>query len=229
MASSAPSKSKPKWATVKTTLPARPLPLNSMRAPVTTDRLLIRALVAEDVDGLHLIRSQPEVMINTPQGRPDRDIDETRPRLGIFLPPKDEAHYNFAICLKETGEMIGIGGCHQLKSIFGWPAMGYMFRKDHWGKGFATEFTKGWLNMWNKLPREEAEIEVDGRSFPEGQEQTMEVMTAFTSADNIASQNVLIKSGFERFLEWEDADLRNPDVQITLLAYRYFPGKHEAN
>ncbi|KAM6477954.1 acyl-CoA N-acyltransferase [Trichoderma sp. SZMC 28011] len=227
MASSTPSK--PKWATVKTTLPVRPLPLNSTRVPVTTDRLIIRALVAEDLESLNVIRSQPEVMINTPQGRPDIDIDETRPKLEFFLPPKDGAHYNFAICLKETGEMIGIGGCHQLKSIFGWPAMGYMFRKEAWGKGYATEFTKGWLDMWCKLPREEAEVEVDQRSFSEGDEQPLEIMTAFTSAENLASQNVLTKSGFERFLDWEDADLRNPDNQITLVAYRYFPSKHLAN
>ncbi|KAL7948155.1 acetyltransferase domain-containing protein [Trichoderma barbatum] len=227
MASPVPSK--PKWATVKTTLPARPLPLNSMRVPVTTERLIIRALTAEDIHGLHLIRSQPEVMINHPQGRVDRDLAETQPKLDLFLPPNDESHYNFAICLKETGEMIGIGGCHQLKSNFGWPAMGYMFRKEFWGKGFATEFTRGWLDMWCKLPRAEAQVEADQRTFPEGEEETLEIMTAFTTVENLASQRVLVKSGFERFLAWEEADLRNPDVQVTLVAYRYFPSKHAAN
>lgn len=63
--------SKPTWATAKTTLPARPLPLNSTRSPVTTERLIIRALVPEDLHTLHLIRTQPEVMINNPQGRID--------------------------------------------------------------------------------------------------------------------------------------------------------------
>ncbi|KAL7813332.1 acyl-CoA N-acyltransferase [Trichoderma gracile] len=228
MASSTPA-SEPKWATVKTTLPARPLPLNSSRIPVTTDRLIIRPLDAQDLDGLHLIRTQPEVMVNHPQGRIDRDLEETRPKLDLFLPPKDESHYNFAICSKETGEMIGIGGCHQLKSMFGWPAMGYMFRKEVWGKGLATEFTRAWLDMWCKLPREEAHIEVDRRSMPEGEGDAAEVMTAFTTAQNLASQRVLEKSGFERFLTWEEADLRNPDVQISLVAYRYFPNQELAN
>ena len=125
--------------------------------------------------------------------------------------------------------MIGIGGCHQLKSMFGWPAMGYMFRKEFWGKGLATEFTRAWLDMWCKLPREEVHIEVDQRSILNEEGEVLEVMTAFTSAENLASQKVLEKSGFERFLTWEEADLRNPDVRITLLAYRYFPNKHVAN
>ncbi|KAL7816070.1 acyl-CoA N-acyltransferase [Trichoderma aethiopicum] len=228
MAASTPA-STPKWTTVKTTLPARPLPLNASRAPVITKRLIIRALDAQDLDGLHSIRTQPEVMANNPQGRVDRDLEETRPKLNIFLPPKDESHYNFAICLKETGDIIGIGGCHQLKSMFGWPAMGYMFRKEFWGKGLATEFTRAWLDMWCQLPRAEVEIEVDQRSIPEEEGKDVEILTAFTSAENLASQKVLEKSGFERFLTWEEADLRNPDAQITLVAYRYFPNKQLAN
>ncbi|KAL6857330.1 acyl-CoA N-acyltransferase [Trichoderma novae-zelandiae] len=227
MASS--SVSTPKWVTVKTTLPARPLPLNSSRVSVTTDRLVIRALDAQDLESLHLIRTQPEVMINSPQGRIDRDLEETRPKLNLFLPPKDESHYNFAICFRETGEMIGIGGCHLLRSMFGWPALGYMFRKEFWGKGLATEFTLAWLDMWCKLRREEALIEVDQRSTADGEGSTPEVLTAFTSAENLASQKVLEKSGFERFLTWEEADLRDPDNLITLVAYRYFPNKRLAN
>ncbi|KAL7784322.1 acetyltransferase domain-containing protein [Trichoderma ceciliae] len=221
---------KPKWAMAKTTLPDRPLPLNSNRPPVTTDRLIIRVLVPEDVHSLHILRTQPEVMANNPQGRVDRDLEETRPKLKPFLPPNDEMTYNFAICLKETGEMIGIGGCHKLFSIFGWPAIGYMFRKEFWGQGLATEFVQAWLDMWCKLPRAEAEFEVDQRSLRDGDgAEALEQVTAFTVLDNVGSQRVLEKSGFERFLTWEEPDLRNPDVKVTLLGYRYFPSRHLMN
>jgi RimJ/RimL family protein N-acetyltransferase len=168
-------------------------------------------------------------MANNPQGRVDRDLEETRPRLNRFLPPNDEKTYNFAICLKATGEMIGVGGCHELSSMFGWPAMGYMIQKEFWGQGLATEFTQAWLEMWCKLPRAEAEFEVDQRALSDGDGETLEQMTAFTVSDNIGSQRVLEKSGFERFLTWEEADLRNPDVQVTLMGYRYFPGRHLEN
>lgn len=221
--------SETKWATVKTTLPSRPLPLNSSRLPVTTNRLIIRPLAPEDAQSLHILRTQPEVMANNPQGRVDRDLEETRQKLNPFLPPNDETTYNCAICLKATGEMIGIGGCHRLFSIFGWPAIGYMFRKEFWGQGIATEFVQAWLDMWCKLPREGAEFEVDRRTLPNEDGQILEQVTAFTVLDNIGSQRVLEKAGFERFLTWEEADLRNPDVQVVLLGYRYIPGQHLTN
>lgn len=220
--------SKPEWAMIKTALPERPLPPNSSRSPVTTDRLILRALVPEDAYSLHILRTQPEVMANSPQGRPDKDLEETRQRLNFFLPPKDETTYNCAICLRETGEMIGIGGCHQLTSMFGWPAIGYMIRKEFWGQGLATEFVKAWLEAWCKLPRAEAEMEIDRRTLlPDGGEETSpEQVIAFTLLDNMASQRVLEKAGFERFLAWEEADLRDPNFQVTLLGYRYVVGKH---
>ncbi|KAM0257751.1 hypothetical protein ACHAQJ_004202 [Trichoderma viride] len=221
--------SKPNWATIKTTLPGRPLPPNSSRAPVITDRLVIQALAPEDAQSLHILRTQPQVMANSPQGRVDRDLEETRPKLNSFLPPHDQTTYNFAICLKETGEMIGIGGCHNLFSIFGWPAIGYMIREEFWGQGLATEFVQAWLEMWCRLPRAEAEFEVDQRTLRDGDEEILEQVTAFTVSDNIGSQRVLEKSGFERFLSWEEADLRNPDVQVTLMGYRYLPSRRWKN
>src|SRR5262245_41260385 len=91
-----------KWVTIKAALPERPLPPNASRSPVTTDRLLIRALVPEDAHSLHMLRTQPEVMANHPQGRADKDLEETKRNLSPFLPPNDETTYNCAICLKET-------------------------------------------------------------------------------------------------------------------------------
>lgn len=170
-------------------------------------------------------------MANSPQGRPDKDLQETQQRLGLFLPPNDEKTFNCAICLKETGELIGIGGCHQLASMFGWPAIGYMIRTEFWGQGVATEFVKAWLESWWKLPRAEAELEVDRRTLlpEEGEESSPEQVIAFTLLDNIGSQRVLEKAGFERFLTWEEADLRNPEVQVTLIGYRHVLGGHLRN
>lgn len=223
--------SKPKWATIKTTLPERPLPLNITRSPITTDRLLIRPLVPEDAHSLHVLRTQPEVMANSPQGRLDKDLEETQQRLSLFLPPNDEKTFNCAICLRETGELIGIGGCHQLVSMFGWPAIGYMIRTEFWGQGIATEFVKAWLESWCELPRAEAELEVDRRTLlaDEDEESSPELVTAFTLLDNLGSQRVLEKAGFERFLTWEEADLRDPTVQVTLIGYRYEMGKRIRN
>jgi RimJ/RimL family protein N-acetyltransferase len=126
--------------------------------------------------------------------------------------------------------MIGIGGCHKIFSSFGWPVVGYMLRKEFWGQGLATEFLHAWLDMWRKLPRTEAEIDVDPRTLLDGDGLVVpEQMTSFMVADNFASQRVLVKGGFEHFLNWREPDLRNLDVDVDLRGFRYFPTKHIAN
>lgn len=51
-----------KFVLVKTTLPRRPLPPNADRPVITTERLLIRAFQADDLDALYELRTQPAVM-----------------------------------------------------------------------------------------------------------------------------------------------------------------------
>lgn len=216
------------WPLVKTTLPARPFPPNSARPTLTTDRLIIRPLDPGDLASLHVLRTQPDVMINTAQGRIDTSIDETRPRLDFFLTPNDAKTFNCAICLKTTGEMIGIGGCHELSSMFGWPAIGYMIRQEYWGRGLTTEFLRAWLDLWCQLPREEIELAVDPRTLPDGEATgtVPELVVAYTVEDNTASQRVLGKCGMEQCLTMREPDLRDPSREVELWGYRYFPGKH---
>jgi RimJ/RimL family protein N-acetyltransferase len=164
-------------------------------------------------------------MANNPQGRIDKDLQETKPRLDLFLPPNDQSTFKFAICLKETDKMIGMGGCYRLSSKFGWPVIGYMLLKEFWGQGLVTEFLHAWLDMWHKLPRAEAELEVDPRTLPDGDGPAPELVTSWTVGDNIASQRVLKKCGFEHFLTWKEPDLRNPEVEVELLGFRYLLNK----
>ncbi|KAB5532557.1 GNAT domain-containing protein [Coniochaeta sp. 2T2.1] len=214
---------------IRTTLPLRPLPPNSSRAPITTARLLIRPLVPEDVHSLHVLRTQPEVMRNNPQGRPDADLEATRARLIPFLPPVDEGTFHFAICLRETSEMIGIGGCYNLSGVFGWPAIGYQLRREYWGRGLMTEFVRAWLGMWEALPRESVEVLVDPDSST-GEERergvARELVTSSTIEENVASRRVLEKSGFACFKEWREADLRDLEVEIGLRGFRYVVQQH---
>jgi len=191
--------------------------------------LIIRALVPEDLQSFHVLRTQPEIMANNPQGRIDKDLQETKPKLDLYLPPNDKATFNFAICLKQTGEMIGNGGCYRLSSAFGWPTIGYMLHKEFWGQGLTTEFLRAWLDMWCKLPRAETEAEVDPRTIPDGDGPVPEQIVTWTVADNLASQRVLEKGGFEHFLTWTEPDLRDPNVDVDLKAFRFFPAKHLAN
>lgn len=133
---------------IKTTLPIYPLPSAATRGQILTPRLLLRGLSQDDLEAYHTLRTDPEIMKWTVQGRPDRDLAETQEKLDLFLPPNDVLKSNWAICLRESGEFIGIGGVHIFASTFGWPELGYMIRREYWGRGLATEFLRGFVGYW---------------------------------------------------------------------------------
>jgi RimJ/RimL family protein N-acetyltransferase len=167
----------------------------------------------------------------TMAGVPDKDLDETRAKLEMCLPPKDEGTFNFAICDRETKEFIGMGGCHMWKGSWGWPDVGYLMRQEVGGKGLATEFLRGWLAAWDGLEREEVELEVDGRTVDgmvvEEGGLVREQLIAVTAVANNKSQGVLRKGGFEWFVTWLAHDPTKgtgPDMLIELPTYRHFSG-----
>lgn len=214
------------WTTVHTTLPR--LPSSSARSVVTTQRLLIRPIVASDLDALHDLRTQPEVMMWTAAGRIDSDKNETASVLASFLPPHDAEAFNCTMCLRETGEPIGMGGVHRMNTNkdYGWPEIGYMFKKEHWGKGLATEFVAAFLHMWDGLERGSIELNVNPKTLAteDGQWTTVkEQLLATADATNVASQRILTKYGFEPFDKFEEEDPHDPSKVVQLLTFRYFP------
>jgi RimJ/RimL family protein N-acetyltransferase len=220
------------FITVKTTLPARPLPSSADRRPIMTDRLILRPLYQDDIAAYHSLRSQPEVMHFTRQGRVDNDIAESQSRLDAFLPPNDAENYNFAICLKDTGEMIGVGGNTSWVSSFGWPEVGYMIRKEQWGKGLAPEFLRAFLVAWQELPRVEAEVKVDSRTadaLPSNGGLVPEQLFAVTKTENTRSQAMLRRCGLEHFLTYKARHARDAKGElIDLPIFRYFPNSKAA-
>ncbi|KAM5343038.1 hypothetical protein ACJ41O_014004 [Fusarium nematophilum] len=207
------------WVKVKTTLPKQPLPPNDERKPFQTERLMMRPMTENDLEALQALRAQPEVMMWSIQGRPDESIEETKKSLALRLPPQDVERYDWAICLAETGEMIGIGGNGMWKGEQGWPVLGYMFLKEAWGKGYATEFLKGFLPVWWALPREEVEIEVDRSTVRGDAEVKVECISAITVEENKASQNVMRKSGLELGRVFEEPDLRDETQTVKLYGF----------
>lgn len=158
----------------------------------------------------------------TGQGRPDKDLEETAKCLEDRLPgsAKGESAYEFAICLAETGEMIGTGGSHMRVGELGWPVIGYLLRTEFWGKGFATELMTAFLKAYWALPREEVEIKVE-KSTIVGSETDLqpEHITAITATDNGASQHVLGKLGFKLARLFEEEDPHTPGVMEALHGY----------
>ncbi|TPX17148.1 uncharacterized protein E0L32_003266 [Thyridium curvatum] len=205
------------WVIVKTTLPAMPLPPNSGRKVIHTARLTLKPCSQDDLAELFELRSQPEVMVWTAAGRPDKSQDESQAKLSLFIPPNDVKTFNYSIFWRETGQFIGMGGCHMFQGEFGWPEIGYMLRKEFWGRGLATEFIRAYLDSYESLPREEAELKVMKCSIPEGQGESGakvdELLTGVVEGNNDRSFNVVRKADFEIFVHYlEPSDDGEPVV-----------------
>ena len=102
-----------------------------------TERLILRPMLATDLDALLLIFTDPRVMASF-------GVELfTREQMGRWL-QRNLNHQNefgyglFSIILKETGELIGNCGLEQMEDM-GAAELGYDFRSDFWNQGFATE------------------------------------------------------------------------------------------
>lgn len=205
------------WVKVKTTLPAQPFPLLNTRADIPTERLVLRHTMEVDLDGWHALRLQPEVMKWTGQGRPDPDLEWSREKLKTRLAPEGDMKYEFVVSLADTGEMIGTAGCHLFVGELGWPAVGYMLRREFWGKGYATELLYAFLTAWWALPRAEVELEVERSTVVEDQNgKVEECIVAVTADSNAASQRVLAKANLELAKVWEEVDEYDESAIATL-------------
>jgi ribosomal-protein-alanine N-acetyltransferase len=105
-----------------------------------TERLILRHLLPDDLEGLFTLYSDPEVRRYFPEGTLNHE--ETRDELEWFLnghPTHPELGL-WATIHKETGSFIGrcgllpwtIDGCPEVE-------VAYMLARDFWGRGLGTE------------------------------------------------------------------------------------------
>ncbi|ODA81274.1 hypothetical protein RJ55_04238 [Drechmeria coniospora] len=214
------AKTKLDLITVRSTLPAVPFPPPGRWPIFRTARLLIRPYAADDLEALHALRAQNEVMQWTSAGTPDATLDRTREMLAKKL--DDDINYGCVICLASTGEVIGSGGVGPRTGELGWPNMGYILRKEFWGRGYATEFTRCLLDVWWALPRAEVVVAVD-RSTVAGSvahgDVVAESLVAITIGENEASRHVLEKVGMTLVKIWEETDRRDATRLVDLYGY----------
>jgi RimJ/RimL family protein N-acetyltransferase len=106
---------------------------------IETERLLLRSMREEDIDGLLTVFGDPKVMAAFDSPPFDREQMERWVRRN--LEHQDRHGYGlFTVTLKASGVIIGDCGLERLE-IEGEPAveLGYDLRSDHWGRGLATE------------------------------------------------------------------------------------------
>jgi RimJ/RimL family protein N-acetyltransferase len=152
--------------------------VKDVHALPTTDRLTLRRFTPQDLDLLHELYSDPEVMRyvggvktreQTESGLKTRVLEyyERFPGLGMW-----------ATLERATGACIGT---HLLNHIQGEKVIqvGYVLFSRFWGRGYATEMTMALLRYgFTTL------------ALPE--------INAITDRPNVVSQRVLLKAGLER-------------------------------
>ncbi|KAL9114211.1 MAG: hypothetical protein Q9227_001633 [Pyrenula ochraceoflavens] len=196
------------------TRPVFPVP----QPTIQTERLVLRPLTAADVPSFYSLRTDPAVVCwtSTPDGDPDEAA--TLRWLQRFLPPKHTETFVLAVCERSNPELaIGSIGCHIAEP----PECGYLIRQEWWGKGYATEALRAWLDVYWKLPRREIKMEeFGGLRHSEGYvdpHRAREYLIGSTDKSNRASQGVLAKAGFERRREFRDPEVKSGEVYEWVL------------
>ncbi|OJD17583.1 hypothetical protein AJ78_02334 [Emergomyces pasteurianus Ep9510] len=177
--------------------PKHDVPIPENQIEIRTERLFLRRLVAEiDANDIFDIRSRVDVMKWSTTKTPDASVAATKEhllkiaRLGTLgFTVFEEPNRKRAIAL------IGIYKRNDSAEI------GYLVHPDFWGKGYATEAVQATINKWWEL------VTSSGPENDSGMKESFKsdlVLHADTDSANAASNQVLMKCGFEQVDEIVD-------------------------
>ena len=102
-----------------------------------TDRLILRRARPGDLAAMHAVLSDEQAMRYWTNG-PHTDLAETERWLGSMIDSPRELSDDFVVTL--DGEPIGKMGAWRL------PEFGFILRSDQWGRGFAAEAMRAFLD-----------------------------------------------------------------------------------
>ena len=146
-----------------------------------TERLKLRAIFPTDVKQVHQLFSDPKV-VQFYEFEPFKDLAQTEKLISNFASWFQADHaVRWGIINKETDELIGSCCFDTFHLDYQSCNLGYNVRSDHWGKGYATEAV-------------EAIIQV---GFEKGIVGPLNRIQAITVPENVGSEKVLNKLGFE--------------------------------
>ena len=106
-----------------------------------TERLALREWGPEDVEALFVMLGDAEVMRYVDVGRPWEGVERVREWVGwVQKSYRTRGFSRWAVVEKAGG--LAVGSCgFALLPWSGEIDFGYMFRRDRWGKGYASEIT----------------------------------------------------------------------------------------
>lgn len=139
----------------------------SLGHPITTERLVLRPFVEDDLDALYDIQRREDVnryLYSAPRTR-----DEVRAKLQeriTFTKLEDEGDtLLLAVALRDTGALIGDVNLHWTSRNHRQGEIGYVLHPDHRGRGYAAEATRPLLQLgFDKLDLHRIVGRLDGRN-----------------------------------------------------------------
>lgn len=148
---------------------------------IETERLILREMDMSDLGGMFELDSDPEVLkfIGIPAFT---RVEQSEAMINeLLLQYKENGIGRWAVVDKATGDFLGWSGLKFYKESINnhqnFYELGYRFMKKYWGKGYATETAKAWLQY----------------GF---EELNADAIYAMTELEHFASKNVLEKVGF---------------------------------
>lgn len=175
-----------------------------MKNPIETERLLLREVIASDLNGMFELDSNPNVHIYI-GGKPVTTIEQSVVYIeNLQQQYKDFGTGRWAVILKETNEFLGWSGIKfitdEINNHKNFYEIGYRFIEKHWGKGYATEAGKAFIEYaFNNLKAD--------------------AVYAYADAGNDNSRKILEKLGlrYVNSFEYQEElevwyELKNPNV-----------------
>jgi RimJ/RimL family protein N-acetyltransferase len=164
-----------------------------------TDRLYLRTWEPNDAERVFEICSDAEVMNHIGTRKPYQSVDEARRFIEWVIGyEKENGFSRWAVVLKENQTIVGSCGFARLQKS-GEIDFGYLFAREVWGRGIATEAARACLDYgFEKLGLTE--------------------VIALTDFDHVASQRVLEKAGFA-FRGIEPSDGADDKVYVAKNPY----------
>ena len=163
---------------------------------IETERLILRTVTADDAEAVFVWASDPEVnkyMIYTLH----KDVEATREWLrSRDINGSDEFDLGFE--LKETGELIGMGGLFYKEELDSW-IVGYNLRKEYWGQGLVPEAMQAIIDYVNA-------------------EKGIRAIVGEFATENTKSRRVMEKLGMTY---WKDAQYTKMDGSETFESRKY--------